>query len=84
MMLAKDSRSEDHSTLRKCHVWQLASARLTIFAHLPSLPIPRKLSEEIAEGQRGAADLHSRRVDAWQSLRQKLDALFGKVQLLQV
>jgi hypothetical protein len=27
---------------------------------------------------------HSRRVDAWQSLRQKFDALFGKVQLLQV
>ena len=24
---SKDSRSEDHSTLRKCHVWQLASAR---------------------------------------------------------
>jgi len=27
---------------------------------------------------------HSRRLDAWQGLRQKLDALFGKVQLLQV
>jgi hypothetical protein len=42
---SKDSRSEDHSTLRKCHVWQLASARPYYLRSYPRpLHIPRKLS----------------------------------------
>ena len=42
---SKDSRSEDHSTLRKWHVWQLASARPYYLRSYPRpLPIPRKLS----------------------------------------
>ena len=67
---SKDSRSEDHSTLRKCHVWQLASARPYYLRSYPRpLPIPRKLSGEIAEGQRGAADHQRDFRDRWHFCR---------------
>jgi hypothetical protein len=38
---SKDSGSEDHSTLRKCHVFSWPARALTIFAHIP-VPFPSR------------------------------------------